>query len=155
MLAGSSTFPCADLDLLALCGQLPDDDPRLKRLARHSLYVFSRSLPFSAQREAVGRELVAALAELRLEEGAVRVTPLYRSARGEDQPEAVTADAIHVRVDDGDRRRGGDGGVHGVAATAEDGAAGLGGEPMGRGDHAACRTRFGPAGGGGHAAHDT
>src|SRR5882762_90378 len=37
-----------------------------------------------------------------------------------DQPEAVAADTVHVRIDDRDGRRGGNGGVDGVAAPSDD-----------------------------------
>ena len=50
-----------------------------------------------------------------------------------DQPEAVAADPVHVRVDDGDSGARGDGGVHRVAAPLEDRQSSLGGQRMGCG----------------------
>ena len=50
------------------------------------------------------------------------------------QPEAVAADGVHVRIDDGNRRGHGDHGLDGVAAQDEDIAAGLGCQLMGRRD---------------------
>jgi hypothetical protein len=63
-----------------------------------------------------------------------------RPARLRDQPEAVAADAVHVGIDHGDGRGGGDHGFDGVAALAQHGQPCLGGQMMG-GDHHA------PAGG--------
>ncbi len=58
-----------------------------------------------------------------------------RSAiRRRNHPEPVTADRIHVRIDDCDGRRRGDHRLDRIAALAQDGQAGLGGEMM-RGDH--------------------
>ena len=45
-----------------------------------------------------------------------------------EQPEVVAADPVHVRIDDGDGGGGGDGGVQRIAARAERGHAGLGGQ---------------------------
>ena len=50
------------------------------------------------------------------------------------QPEAVAADRVHMRVDDGDRRGHRDHRLDGVAALGENGATGFGREMMGRGD---------------------
>ena len=50
-----------------------------------------------------------------------------------DQPEAVAADAVHVRIDHGDCRRHGEHGLDGVAALGENVATRLGGEAMGGG----------------------
>ncbi len=54
-----------------------------------------------------------------------------------DQPEAVAADMVHVRVDGGDGRRHRHHRLQRIAALAEDGATGLGGRVVGRGDDAA------------------
>ena len=48
------------------------------------------------------------------------------------QPEAVAADAVHVRVDHRDRRRHRDHGLDRIAAFGEDGPSRLGGEAVGR-----------------------
>ena len=56
------------------------------------------------------------------------------AARLAHQPEAVAAEAVHVRIDHGDRRRHGDHGLDRVAAGGQDRLAGLGGEPMGSRD---------------------
>ena len=50
------------------------------------------------------------------------------------EPEAVTADAVHVRVDHRDGGRHGDHGLDRVAACGQDGLAGLGGEGVGSRD---------------------
>ena len=47
-----------------------------------------------------------------------------------NQPEAIAADAVHMRVDHGDRRRHRDHGLDGVAAFGENGPACFGGKPM-------------------------
>ena len=79
-----------------------------------------------------------------------------RFARGVvDQPHVVAADPVHVRVDHGDRRRGGDRGVQRVAATLKHRDAGLGGQRMGRRDETVRRARVGPGGRGRHAAYPT
>ena len=56
---------------------------------------------------------------------------------GAQQHEAAAADAAQPRLDHADRERRGDRGVDRVAAVAQDARAGLRGEPMLRGDHAA------------------
>ena len=89
--------------------------------------------------------------------GAARgVEAAERSARGVvDQPHVVAADPVHVRVDHGDRRGGGDRGIEGVAAALKHRDAGLGGQPMGCGDETVRRARVGPGGRGRHAAYPT
>ena len=49
-----------------------------------------------------------------------------------DQPEAIAADAVHVRVDNGDRGRHGDHRLDGIAALDQDALARLAGQMMGR-----------------------
>ena len=46
------------------------------------------------------------------------------------EPEAVSAEPVHVRIDHGDRRRHGDHGLDRIAAGSQDRLAGLGCEPM-------------------------
>jgi hypothetical protein len=68
-----------------------------------------------------------------------------------DQPEAVAAHAVHVRVDDRDRGARGDRGVDGVSAALQHGQTGLRGKGV-RGRHEpACAARLRPSGGDGHA----
>ena len=61
-----------------------------------------------------------------------------------DQPETVAADAVHVRIDDGDRRGHREHGLDGVAALGDDVATRFRGEAMGGGRGGAgkdlCRT---------------
>ena len=56
-----------------------------------------------------------------------------------DQPEPVTADGVHVRVDHGNRGGCGHHGLDGVAAFAQNGAGAAGRQVVGRGHHAARR----------------
>ena len=56
---------------------------------------------------------------------------VHAPARLAHQPEAVSADAVHVRVDDRDRRRHGDHGLDGIAALGQHRLAGLGREAWG------------------------
>ena len=53
------------------------------------------------------------------------------------EPEAVAAELVHVRIDHRDRSRHGDHGLDGVAALGQDRAAGLCRSRVGRSDHAA------------------
>ena len=61
----------------------------------------------------------------------------HAAGRFADQPEAIAADMIHVRIDSGDRRRHGDHRLDGVAALGQDGAAVLDGCGVRRADDAA------------------
>ena len=54
-----------------------------------------------------------------------------------DEPEAVAADGGHVRIDDRQRRRHGDGGFEGGAVLAQHAQARFAGEMMRRRNHAA------------------
>ena len=58
-----------------------------------------------------------------------------------DEPEVVTAEAVHVRVNDGDRRGSCDHGLDSVTAISKNREAGLGCKVVGRDDHAASRPR--------------
>ena len=58
-----------------------------------------------------------------------------------DEPEAVTADPGHVRIDDGEAGGDGDARFHRAAAVRQHLAPGLGGEVVRRRDHAAQRFR--------------
>ena len=60
-----------------------------------------------------------------------------RLARLGDQPETVTADRIHMRIDDGDRGCSCDHCLDGIAAVAEHAKSCFGSEMMRRSDHAA------------------
>ena len=53
-----------------------------------------------------------------------------------DEPEAVAAGRAHLRIDHGEHCGRGYGGIHGIAAFAQYGEAGLRGQMMRRGDHA-------------------
>src|ERR1700687_3997416 len=68
-----------------------------------------------------------------------------RRRRVVDQPEVVAAHAVHVRVDDGDGGRRGDGGVQRIAAPAKGGYPTLACQQMRRADHAAGGARLEPA----------
>ncbi len=61
----------------------------------------------------------------------------HAAGRLADQPEAVAADVVHVRIDRGDRRGHRDHRLDGVAAFGQDGAAVLDGCGMRRADDAA------------------
>ena len=67
-----------------------------------------------------------------------------------DEPEAVAPHAVHVRIDDGDRGAGGNGGVHGVAPSLEDRQSGIGSERVRGRDEPARGMGLGPSGRGGH-----
>ena len=69
--------------------------------------------------------------------GARRHDGAHAPRRLADQPKAVAADMVHVRIDRGDRRRHRDHGFERVAAFGEDGAAGFDGGVMRRADDAA------------------
>ena len=64
----------------------------------------------------------------------------HPAARLAHQPEAVAADAVHVRIDDRDGGRHGHHRLDGVAALGQHRPAGLGGEVMGRGDGRGVKT---------------
>src|SRR6185437_3787696 len=64
----------------------------------------------------------------------------HAARRLADQPEAVAADMVHVRIDGGDGGRHGDHRLDGVAAFGEDGAAVLDRGAMWRADNASAVT---------------
>ena len=64
------------------------------------------------------------------------------SAAFADEPEVVTAEAVHVRVNDGNRRGSCDHGLDSVTAISKNREAGLGCKVVGRDDHAASAEAF-------------
>ncbi len=81
---------------------------------------------------------IAIMLDRRFRAGAARAHDGAHAARRlADQPEAVAADMVHVRIDRGDARGHGDHRLDGVAAFGQDRAAVLDGGGMRRADDAA------------------
>ncbi len=85
------------------------------------------------------RDGVVALVPVALDRGeaagrSARLDGAHPPARFAHEPEGVAADRVHVRIGDRDRRGHGHHRLEGIAALGEDGASGLGGEVMRRGD---------------------
>ena len=92
---------------------------------------------FAASGPRVGIAATPALAvELDASRGSRRSAlpsmPMGAAPGRQDEPEAVAADAVHVRVDHGDRRGGADHRFDGIAAFAQDGERRLCGERVRR-----------------------